>query len=431
MHIAFVADEVPNREFGSANHAAWCIIEFLQQAGHQVTACLLLQPIRWTDPRDRARWIEALSTLCELRLLDVTPAERSLLAKGALALRQILRPRMHDYYPLVGEQSRMEAALREIAPDCVVVYQATRARAALYQAQVAPRFAFEGDPDYAPMRYRWEATPWREKLRPRAVIDRLRIPSQRRFYLQLLRNYEGVGDAVSHHAAELRAQGVTQCRHVRNLVPDFGGPNWRQRRQAVPAHRPKLLMVDKGLGTHGRAGYHLFANEVLPILERRLGADGFEAHLVGRVSPSGRLARQLDHPSVRLRGYVKDIASEFLSADVLLVPVPIPLGHRARIVCGWSAGCCVVTHAASQPGLPELSDGENALVAEDGDGLAEAVLRVLGDPRLREKLGGNGRRVYESTYAPAAAGPALLAELARLVQDVRMVCASQLDGQVA
>jgi hypothetical protein len=90
-----------------------------------------------------------------------------------------------------------------------------------------------------------------------------------------------------------------------------------------------------------------------------------------------------------------------------------------RITYAWSAGARVVSHTSNARGLPELRDGENALLASDGEGLAAAAARVGSEPDLGRVLGAGGRRTWERFFAPPVAAAAVEAELERLLGPAR------------
>ena len=124
---------------------------------------------------------------------------------------------------------------------------------------------------------------------------------------------------------------------------------------------------------------------------------------MGAYDPPAALRESLRHPAVRLTGHVEPPDDEFLGAEVVLVPTPIETGPRVRILTAFAYGCCVVAHQANALGIPELADGENALLAET-DGLVAATLRALRDRPLRERLGAAGRGLYEARFTPERAG---------------------------
>ena len=116
---------------------------------------------------------------------------------------------------------------------------------------------------------------------------------------------------------------------------------------------------------------------------------------------------------MRLRGHVEPPDDEFLRADVLLVPTPVPTGPRIRILTGMAFGCCVVAHEANRLGIPALVHRENVLLGQS-DELATLTVTALRDPALRERLGGAGRLLYESRFTLDTAGARIVAELERI-----------------
>jgi glycosyltransferase involved in cell wall biosynthesis len=201
---------------------------------------------------------------------------------------------------------------------------------------------------------------------------------------------------------------------VRTPVPDPGPPV----ATGGTAPRPTILLVGHMKGVVTLEGLRLFADGILPRLERQLGPDGFEVRIAGGYDPPPDLARSLDRPSVRRLGHVEGAEDEFRAAHVLLVPNSLELGVRVRVVTGFSFGSCIVSHRANARGIPELEDGRNALLGDSPAGLADAVVRALGDAELRARLGTGARATYERAFAPPVAVGELAATLDRLVAGI-------------
>jgi glycosyltransferase involved in cell wall biosynthesis len=178
-------------------------------------------------------------------------------------------------------------------------------------------------------------------------------------------------------------------------------------------------VVGSVLGTPQRASLKFLADDLLDELANRLGPGSYEVHIVGGGQLKSELANRLDRPEVRIRGYVDHIAEEFLSSTVLLVPTPIDLGARTRIVEGFSFGCCVVTHSCDQRGMPEIEHEKNALVGSTPSEIADLVARCLSDDSLRKRLGEGARRTFEDKLAAGIVCDRMLAELERLAGQAR------------
>jgi glycosyltransferase involved in cell wall biosynthesis len=115
-------------------------------------------------------------------------------------------------------------------------------------------------------------------------------------------------------------------------------------------------------------------------------------------------------------GQVEPATEEFLRCDVLLVPTPIRLGIRVRILTGFATGSCIVAHTANSLGIPELIDGKNALLGSTGPQLAAAVLRASADSALRAQLRREARRTYEQCFSLETAGRLIVDELEQVAR---------------
>ncbi len=111
-----------------------------------------------------------------------------------------------------------------------------------------------------------------------------------------------------------------------------------------------------------------------------------------------------------------DVARYFRAADVLVLPYR-RISQSGVLFLALALGVPVV--ATSVGALPEmLRDGESALLVppESPAALAVALVRALGDPELRSRLAGGGRRVAEQHSWPSIA-ERTEAAFARIVED--------------
>jgi len=303
----------------------------------------------------------------------------------------------------------VRVAVERLRPEAVLAYGFEALAASVEIA--APRFAATSDPPHLALRVRtWRR--WREQRRPvRMVREAVALQSALRAHprvaLDLLRGCDAVGAFGGHHAEWLRRLGV-DCGYYHTPIADPGEPE--QQRDNDPL---RVLLVGHLRGTATLDGFRIF-QKMLPHLERGLAARQFEVRVVGGYDPPPELARVLEHPSVRLVGFVADVDEEFRAADVVLVPVSIKLGVRVRILTAFAFGKCIVAHDANALGIPELAHDENALLGGSPAELAQRVLDALADAELRARLGAGARRTYERFFTPAHAGVELGETLERL-----------------
>ncbi|HEX6699612.1 MAG TPA: hypothetical protein VF101_02685 [Gaiellaceae bacterium] len=407
MRAGFVIGGIPSLGHSGSTLASWTILETLLGAGHEVTAVLC--PAAYLLDETVAGRVEALERLgAVVRVVEVPDPGA---VSRARFVRSLVVPSDADLLPAARAAGGVRAALGEIDVGMAFGIEAIAATAS-YDA--APFLAVLSHPPGVPRRLRLRYDPVPRSLVARASEVSFVAHANRRT-AALLRRFASVGVFSGHHAEWGRGHGVNAW-YAHYPMPDLAGPDWRARRAAAQAEPgpPRILMIGhlRGIGTI--SGLHLFVPEILPTLTRELGPDGFEVHVVGGQDPPAQFVEGLRHPAVRLRGQISSPDHEFFSAHVLLAPNPTTTGASARILSGLTFGSCIVAHTDSVVGIPELAHGVNSLLAADGPGLARETLIALRDQTLRERLGDEARRLYESSFSPPVAAGRIVQELERL-----------------
>ena len=127
--------------------------------------------------------------------------------------------------------------------------------------------------------------------------------------------------------------------------------------------------------------------------------------LIGRNTPADR-ARFGAEPGVTPLGYVPDIRPPLAEARCCVVPIRVGGGTRIKILDAWAMGKAVVSTSIGCEGL-DVTDGENILVRDSAEALADGVLQVLHDHQLRSRLERSGRRTATETYSWSMVGQRL------------------------
>jgi glycosyltransferase involved in cell wall biosynthesis len=142
-----------------------------------------------------------------------------------------------------------------------------------------------------------------------------------------------------------------------------------------------------------RDGMEYFAEQILPLI--RAERPEVRVTWVGRAS-EGEQERYAEK-GIHMTGYVDDIRPHVHRGSCFIVPLRVGGGTRLKILDAWALGKAVVSTSPGSEGL-EVIEGDNMLVADTPLGFAEAVLQVLRDGDLRERLERGGRRTAEQTY---------------------------------
>ena len=141
-------------------------------------------------------------------------------------------------------------------------------------------------------------------------------------------------------------------------------------------------------------GVEWFARQVLPRVRAQVPAARFTA--IGKQPSNSRIAIAPDS-SIHLPGYVADLQSFWERSGAFVVPLRAGGGMRVKILDAWARGVPVVSTRVGAEGLA-CSDGENVLLADTAAEFAEAVVRLLSDRALAERLGKGGRATVERHY---------------------------------
>jgi glycosyltransferase involved in cell wall biosynthesis len=149
-------------------------------------------------------------------------------------------------------------------------------------------------------------------------------------------------------------------------------------------------------------GMWFLTQEVIPALDRRL-RERYSVHVYGAGRPTSKVAAALEHPRVQVRGFVDDIDAELRSAKLFLLMNnnnPDFIAGHTRVLHVWSLGCCLVAHRNMAMAMPEVRHGENALLGETGEEIAELVAEALSNEELRRRIAAGGRETFERSFLP-------------------------------
>ena len=135
--------------------------------------------------------------------------------------------------------------------------------------------------------------------------------------------------------------------------------------------------------------------------------------LIGRSTPADQARYSLE-PGVNAVGHVADLRPLLAEAACCVVPTRIGGGTRLKILDAWAMGKAVVSTSIGCEGLDAV-DGENILIRDTPAAFAAAVLAVLGNAQLRERLERNGRRTATQSYSWNSVGQHLRAAYDQLI----------------
>ena len=152
----------------------------------------------------------------------------------------------------------------------------------------------------------------------------------------------------------------------------------------------------------GKMSYHaniaavlFFAGEILPLIWRK--APDVRFQVVGK-DPDAAVQRLADDERIEVTGTVPDLRPYLAQATVSVCPAPYAVGIQNKVLEAMAMGTPVVSTSAGSASL-DARDGEAILVTDNPEAMADAVLGLLDDPEMAERVGAGGRRYVETNHS--------------------------------
>ena len=169
-------------------------------------------------------------------------------------------------------------------------------------------------------------------------------------------------------------------------------------------HPPNLDAID-----------HL-VNDVMPLVWQR--QPGIVLHVAGS-SPTGAI-RAMARDTVVVHGWLPDLGPLFRRCRLMAAPLRFGAGMKGKVGQSLARGLPVVTSSIGAEGM-DLIDEQHALIVDDPEAVAAAIVRLHSDPALWARLSTNGAAWVRQTLGTDAARTRLdtiLAELGFLTPSV-------------
>ncbi len=164
--------------------------------------------------------------------------------------------------------------------------------------------------------------------------------------------------------------------------------------QAPPAGVQQVVFIGSMDWHANQDGMRFFMDEVWPAVANEV--PGATMKVIGRRPPASLVARA--PRGWTFTGFVNDVRPEAASSAVSVIPLRVGGGTRIKAYEAMAMGLPVVSTTIGVEGLP-LTPNLHYLRADDAPAFARAVVRLLHEASLRERLSREARTLVESRYA--------------------------------
>lgn len=162
----------------------------------------------------------------------------------------------------------------------------------------------------------------------------------------------------------------------------------------IPLAHPALVFTGKMDYRPNVDAMLWFHRRVWPLVRRAVA--GARLYVVGK-SPHPRLAPLLRDDTVSVTGWVPDVLPYLGGADVVVAPMRTGGGTQLKVLEAMAAGRPLVTTTFGAEGVG-LTPGRHAMVEDDPEGMARAIVALLEDEARARSLGMEGRALVAERY---------------------------------
>lgn len=395
MRIAFVVESVPNLHGGGGGVTAYAMMLGLLENFHCITVFTL-------TPFDEHN-IKHKQHLENLGVTVVSCFDEDTLKKPLLRkLRMLLFPSIEDVIPSIAISAYLAERIDRQNYDAVIGYH-WESLGAMVKIQ-SKKIGIVGDPINLSWRYRRTTY---AHLDDQQTIKSMFFnflhsftleKAQKNAMIYLLNKMDYTGAFAAHHAAELEELAGKVCNYMKTPVPRV------ERKVYEKPLKFKILLLGHLYGISTLSGIELYLDEIHPYLNNLIGEPNFDVDIVGgnyNTLPQ-RLKNIIEREkNIHIRGHIVPPDEVICTAHILLVPTPIELGIRVRIITGMQYGAFVVAHAANKKGIPEMIDEENAIIGKDAVELSEQIQAIYENYEKYREIPKTAYKTYEENFTPS------------------------------
>lgn len=335
---------------------------------------------------------EHLREICkQVYMLDGPPVD--LQPKWLLQARGMFSPQTFQYHSFYSRafQALIDRVLCEDRYDWIVIEQSQMAYFEIRQAGAMHILDLQNiEYELLARRAPVQRNPFK---RAALAVEAARF---RRDELQIYRDVDLIFTPSERERDTLRA--LPHMPRVETLPNSIDTDTFGLRTEE-PADN-EIIFVGSTHVDANRDGVNYFVQTIFPLIEQRV--PDVRLSIVGG-DPPPEIRTYGEQPNISVTGFVPDVRTYMAGARAMVVPLRSGGGTRLKILESLSFGLPTVSTTIGAEGI-DLVHERDILLADDAQQFAEAVVRLLADQELRQRLIVNGRRLVEQHYSWQAVG---------------------------
>ncbi len=393
MHILFLTQILPYPPTSGPKVKTWHVLRYLSRCGHKITLASFVRP-------EELPYIDAVKEVCAS--VHAVPVHRSRVSDVGYFLHSLVsgRPFLVERDDLSGMRAVVNQVVNSEHVDVIHADQLTMTQFAFplhIEGGNQPALVFDAHNAV------WTITERMKENAPFYLKPPLWLETKR------VKRYEGM--IVSDFQATLAVTepdrlALMDAVHLYSpggndgVVPISVIPIAVDTHQIQPVPREPNSLNILTMGTlyypPNADGIRWFAQEVFPLIRQTIPKATLT--IVGK-NPPRDFVRLAENPEsgVTVTGFVEELDPYFGRSTLMVIPVRAGGGMRVRILEAFARAMPVVTTTVGLEGI-QARPGTDVLVADSPADFAQAVIGLLRDKLLQDKLSANGRKLVEERY---------------------------------
>lgn len=159
--------------------------------------------------------------------------------------------------------------------------------------------------------------------------------------------------------------------------------------------RDKICFIGNMRSMQNQDAVIYFAHHVFPLVKRRVPDAKF--YVIGSLPPDN--IRALASDDIIVTGFVDDLEGVISDSCLAVAPVRVAAGIQNKVLVAMGCGLPVVMTSLIARAIPELEDGRNCLVCDGDQLMADACVRLMENPELRNDIGREGYATVCGNYS--------------------------------
>jgi glycosyltransferase involved in cell wall biosynthesis len=155
------------------------------------------------------------------------------------------------------------------------------------------------------------------------------------------------------------------------------------------------------------AGIFWFIKKIFPKIQAKV--KNVKLYIIGK-KPSARILKLKKRQRIYILGYVHEIRPFFEKSKVFIVPLLSGAGTRIKILEAMAARIPVVSTQKGAEGI-EVANRKNILIANSEKSFSQAVIQLLENDELCQKITDNAYELVKKKYTWAKSGQRLIEKI--------------------